>query len=225
MLTATQLAEFFSKTFLFKNIDLKTIEDILQRLNLNYTEFQKKETICSFDSEERRVGFILTGECIINRITAETVIPINRLQAYSSFGIASTFSEQHKYLTQIVALRPSKIVFIERRDIISLLKLSPEISLNIIEFLSDRIGFLNDKISTFSINDCALKVARFIVLKNEAEKSNCIKFSCKTAAETLNIGRASIYRALKILTDLEYIEHESKKIIIKNINGLKGILK
>ncbi len=223
MLLSHDLAAFFSYTFLFKEMNIAEIERCIKGCKIALKDFNKKDLIASFDTETLSVGFVLEGECQVVRSCSGSIIPINKLKKFAPFGVASAFSSEHKYTTKVIASRPCKIVFIDRDDLLKLLSENSHVALNIIQFLSNRISFLNDKISTFSNSDCVAKVARLLVLDAERNKSENFIFNCKVAAETLNIGRASLYRAIKSLSELGYISHENKKIIIKNINGLKGI--
>ena len=100
-----------------------------------------------------------------------------------------------------------------------------KISLNIIKFLSNRISFLNEKISTFSSDNVEQKFANYILscLKNIDGLS--FEINLKKTAESINSGRASLYRAIDSLSKKSIIKIENKTIFIIDPQGLERIAK
>ena len=106
-----------------------------------------------------------------------------------------------------------------------LVKNEPEIAINIIYFLGNRIAFLNDKISTFSSDNTEQKVAKFLVYEVQKNDSLTFAFNCKKTSEALNIGRASLYRAIDSLTQRGILTLENKIINISDLDGLERTTK
>ena len=101
----------------------------------------------------------------------------------------------------------------------------PQIAFNIITFMANRIGFLNGKISTFSADNVEQKLANYILSEYRSRADPVFDFNCKRASESINSGRASLYRAIDSLTKKNILKLENKKIFILDLEGLERILK
>ena len=86
-------------------------------------------------------------------------------------------------------------------------------------------SFLNKKIATFSSDTVEQKFSNFLL--NESKMQDCLSLSLNISkiATTLNVGRASLYRAIDSLSESKIIELENKKIIISDLEGLERISK
>ena len=224
--TNIQYIEFFSKTFIFKEIPDNEIGDLLKLINPEAKHFEPGEIIYSPNSFENKIGFVFEGECQIEKIKENKAnLPLNKILKYDSFGIIAAFACEDSYPSQITAKKTTTIIFITKSDVLTLIKESHRVSLNLILFMSDRIAFLNKKITTFSSDTVEQKFSNFLI--NEAAKRNCLALSLNISkiATTLNVGRASLYRAIDSLLESKIIKLENKKIIISDLEGLERISK
>ena len=218
--------EFFSKTFIFKEISENEIGNLLKLITPEIKHFEPGESIYSPSSFENKVGFVFEGECQIEKIKENKAnIPLNKIAKYDSFGIVAAFACEDSYPSQITAKKPATIIFITKSDVLSLIKASHQVSLNLIFFMSDRISFLNKKIATYSSDSVVQKFSNFLL--NESSKQNCLTLSLNISkiATALNVGRASLYRAIDSLSEGKIIKLENKKIIISDLEGLERISK
>lgn len=219
-----KLIPFLSELFLFKKTSLNDLSKIAEEHEFRIFEFQSDENIYTPNGFSKKVGFIYQGECIVEKQKSDgNSVPLNLLKKNDSFGIMTVFSSCDKFPTSIKAKRQSRIVFIDADVIISLVKEYPEIALSVIEFMSNRIEFLNNKIATFSADSVEEKLAFYILQEYEGANSEKIKLNLSKTAEFLNTGRASIYRAINSLEKLNLIKFENKKIYILDPKGLERI--
>ncbi len=221
-----EIIDFLMTTFVFKNISSQTVKKLLENSSLEICEYHPKETVFTHNDYKRKLGFILEGECVVEHIKNDgNAVPLNSLKAGNSFGAVAVFSSADEFPTWIIAKKKSRIVFISKQDIHNMISYCPEISLNIITFLSDKINFLNQKIATFSSDSVEEKLASYILTECKKTGSTELDFNAKKTAEAINAGRASIYRALISMSDNGIIFHDNKKIIIKDLQGLERIKK
>lgn len=68
---------------------------------------------------------------------------MNRLGAGQIFGAAALFGETDAYVTEIEALRATRLLFISQARMSDYIARYPVVAENYIRFLSDRIRFLN----------------------------------------------------------------------------------
>ena len=219
-----KLVPFLSELFLFKNTSFDDLNKIAAKHEFQIFEFESGENIYTPDDFSKKVGFVYSGECVVEKQKSDgNSVPLNLLRKNDSFGIMTVFSSSNKFPTYVKAKKQSRIVFIEGEVITSLIKEYPEIALSVIEFMSNRIEFLNSKIATFSADSVEEKLALYILREYENDSTGKIKLNLSKTAELLNAGRASIYRAINSLEELKLIKFENKKIFIIDPNGLERI--
>ena len=219
-----ELTEFLSKTFLFSGLELKTLSKMISQTNPTIVNYPRGAIIYSPSDYEKRVGFIISGVCEVRHTRSDgTSVCINTLSKYDSFGILAVFSSK-EFPSEIYARKNSSIVFFTENSINFLIEKYPEISKKIIAFCVDRIDFLNRKIITFSGQRVEERLASYLISK-QLKYGISFDFNRKKAAEAINAGRASVYRALEEMTKNGIISIDSKKIYINDLTGLERMSK
>lgn len=215
--------DFIPALFLFKDVSEKDMEAILTEYDFSVKDFSKGDVIFSPDSFQKKIGFVMKGECRVERLREEgSAVFLNTLHRFDSFGIMAALSKEPEYPTQIVASKGASILFIDGEDLLAMIKNHPEISMNVISFLTSRIAFLNKKIATFSGKSTLQKLAAYLLAKNKVS-GDVVKISRTKIASELGIGRASVYRDLDILAERRLIQINQKEIIITCPEGLERI--
>ena len=215
------LKEFASSLFLFEGISDTVIDEILNSPAVELRSFPRNETIYSPTEYEKKLGFVVSGKCdvkIIKNDSPPTVL--NTLGERDAFGVLAVFSECEEYPTEIIAAKNSDVLFISKDGALNLVKQYPEIAMNVIRFLSGRIGYLNKQLATFSGTRVEHRLASFLfrLYQKHGEEFD---FNCKKTSEAINAGRASVYRALDILSTDGIITYSAKQIKIINPSKLK----
>ncbi len=222
----TLTPDFLSKLFLFENVNKNDLDKISRELGYEIKTFDSGQKIYTPEGFEKKVGFILEGECLVERIKNDgTSIPLNTLTKFDSFGILAVFSCEERYPTQITSKKKSTVIFFEEKNVIALIKEHYEISLSIINFMGQRINFLNKKVATFSADTVEEKFALYLLTEAKRQNTSCVALNFSQTAKILNSGRASVYRALDALEKLELISVKNKKIYINDPEGLERISK
>ncbi len=140
------------------------------------------------------------------------------------FGAASVFCKTgSEPFSKLKAEHNCKVFFITRKGIENLICSSPERALDYIGFLSDRVAFLNRRISTFTAGEALSRLAKFL-LENSGEGKICRDINFSALAKSLDISRASLYRAKSELIRLGAISAEKKEVIILNAATLKNVI-
>jgi CRP-like cAMP-binding protein len=172
--------------------------------------YNKGESIYSGESFERALGVILSGFASAN---GENVLKKTFMQG-DTFGAAALFGNAEAYISEITAKTDCVIQFVDEKKLVSLFEKYPLISINYISFLSERVRFLNQKISMFTCKSASMKVYRLLL--DNADENNRVKISnMSSLARLTSIGRTSLYRALDELVDEGYISRDGSTIIIK----------
>ncbi len=206
------------------NVDNNYIVNILNRSDTVIKDFMQKETVFSEDSEEKVLGLILSGEANVYSAGNSSGVLIKTLHPSDSFGIANLFEDSSKFVTTIVAKKPSSVVFFSKSAIEWLIDTSKEFRKNYIAFLSERICFLNKKISCFTAGSPEKKLSSFLCLQSD-QNDFSVTVSSSTLSEMLDVGRASLYRAFDKMTEDGLIVRNGKIIHVPDRNKLNDFYK
>lgn len=199
---------------MFFTLDDKTYDHAYSILSKEKVVFERGEIIYSPRSYQRKIGFVVSGECEVCREKHDGGrVKLNTLSQGQSFGISTVFSSED-FPTLIYATRRVEIVFITQGELEKLIDAIPAVALNIIKFQSDRITFLNKKIETFSAGSVEDKLACFILDEYRKFGERDLTLNRMKTADKLGVGRASLYRALDSLAEAGIIKLETKKIHI-----------
>ncbi len=213
--------KFFSSTFLFKGIEPGIITELLNGIQPEISHYCKNEEIISPENYGQKIGFIVSGQCIVKRKSGDSIIPLNILKEYESFGISTLFSDGNRLHTIVSSKGESKIIFLSKDDILKLTNECHDVSINIIKFMTKKINFLNEKVAAFSSCTVEEKLANYILELGRKYNSNEFEFNKNKSSEALNCGRASLYRAIENLASDGYISVINKKLYIIDRDGLE----
>ena len=218
-------SSFLKNTFLFNKVDQEAIDRLLDSAECEEKSYLRGEVIYSPEDFERKIGFVCKGECLVVRRSNGNNVPLNTVKEADSFGIVTVFSSRERFPTLIIAKTACTVLFFSADTLKQLIGANAQISLNVIEFLTEKIDFLNDKVAAFSGGSIEEKLISYLLGLKNKHNSLEFEFNKKKSAEALNCGRASLYRAIDTLESGGYISVDSKKIYIKDLIGLERILK
>ena len=216
---------FLKSTFLFEGVSESVIIDLVSNVDVKEISYQKGDIIFYPYDFEHRLGFVLSGECLVGRQSGGTFVPLNTMTSGNSFGILAVFSARDEFPTLVKAKNACTVLFFSSDAVRLLLEKSPQVSMNVINFLARKISFLNDKIASFSGGSVEAKLAGYILEQKRKHNSLTFDFNKKKSSEAINCGRASLYRAIESLESEGYVSFDNKKIIINDLTGLERILK
>lgn len=216
------LPSVLKQSFLFDGLTDNEILNIITPLEVEILHFEKNRTIFSPESYERKVGFVIIGECVVvKKRTGFDDIPLSIINIGGSFGILTCFTMHKEYPTYVISKQPSTVAFFKDDDIINLAKTNTTIAFNVIKFLGNRIDFLNDKITAFSSPSVEMKLVSYLLSEYREHNSLVLEINKAGLAHKLGAGRASVYRAIQKLKDAKIITTQTKKIIINDLTGLE----
>lgn len=209
--------------FLFRDVDETVLFDLLSDKRAEAAAFAAGDTIYDESNFRKSLGIILSGKAEVQTNNAGHLIILNRLAPPQLFGAAGLFQEEDLYVTRIVALESSKILFIPQDLLTGAMRRDFRLVENYLAFLSQRIRFLNRKINNFTQPNAEVKLARYLLDTASDQRSASVSFpvSIQNVAKVLNLGRASLYRALDSLSESGYIERNGKKIVILDRSALE----
>ena len=160
------------------------------------------------------IGIITNGKATVKRLNdIGDSITIRTMLCGEIFGAASVFGNWKKGMSSIIAKEDCYVLYITEQTFTSLLKQYPQISLNYIEYLSDRIRFLNRKLDAFTAKSTEERLYEFLLSQSSGDGVVTLSFGMAELARRLNVGRTSLYRDISSL--------ESKKLITRDGHNFK----
>ena len=208
-MTAKDKAAFLENK-LFSSLDINRIKD-----EIEFVSAKKGEAIMAENSFRRCLVLIIRGKASVIKtgLDGKKTI-INSLSVGDVFGMASLFYEQEEYPSEIVAEASLRLAVLSKETVEKSILENPDFAKAYITLLSEKIHFLNKKLSAFSESEASEKLFRWI-LSTAGEKDE-IELPCSISrlSSMLGIGRASVYRAFEALEEKKKIIKNGKKIVI-----------
>ena len=206
---------------IFEGVNVNILNSFLGDSRIERRSFKKGEAIFAPTSFSRSVGIITKGNAIIRRThNGYDSVVLRRIGEGEIFGVSALFSENTKFVSEIIADNACSAVFFSEDMIRELISKDSNFSINYITMLSRKIDYLNKLISGYSAQTTNAKLAHFI-LQNAENDTVCIEYSMSQLSERIGIGRASLYRAIEELEEANIITRKGKNICISDIEKLK----
>jgi CRP-like cAMP-binding protein len=212
--------------FLFQNVPEREAREMISDKSCTVESFAKGSRIYSGKSFRRSLGTVLQGEINVTKMTADGgELPINILRAGDVFGAAALFNDEDEFATVLTAARDCRVIFFPQELVRRGFAISGTIAENYIRYLSGRIIFLNQKIFSLTAGTAERRLSTWLIKSAEEGSTTELTVNMTQLAGALDIGRASLYRAMDELEDRGAIKKISKKIQILDMKALRDIQK
>ena len=190
-----------------------TDEEMIRCRELAETEeltFAKGEIIYDPKSAQRALAYVVEGQV---RVCHGRVV-MNDLVSGDVFGAAALFGSSEPYPSTVMALTPCRILLIPQETVSRWMAAVPQVGENYVRFLSDRIRFLNRRLSTLTAGQSDGKLWRYLLAHRDADGVVLLPGGMTELAERLDMGRSSLYRSMDALTEAGRIRREGKRIYV-----------
>ena len=164
-------------------------------------------------------GIVLGGKLSVFRERDRDRVLLNEIGVSGSVGAASLFGKDVFYRTTVEAQGRTRLLLFSQRQIEKLIREDGDFAVRYVSFLSDRIRFLNDRISSFTAGSAEQRLALYLM---KAAERGPISISRTKLAAELDVGRASLYRALDRLTADGTVRTDGKTITVGNREALSA---
>ncbi|MBE6538899.1 MAG: Crp/Fnr family transcriptional regulator [Ruminococcaceae bacterium] len=206
---------------LFKGANEKLLSSLLID-GSSIRSFNSGEAI-SPCSDEKNLVVILGGSAEVLSADTERKVLLRTLAEGDVFGVAELFGRNGgDEVSRVVSKGKSKVLFLPESKVGELLERDRTVMYNYLNFLCCRIRFLNRRITCFTAGSAERRLALYLdsLFEESDDKNKSVKVtpdvSMNALALTLDIGRASLYRALETLTEDGFIEKDGKSFLLKD---------
>lgn len=201
-------------------------EVLYQYFNEDTMELQHASTetvICSPSSNQIGVGALVSGCAQVTSGSNHESVVLKTIFPGEIFGIANLYTENSPFPSIITAKNDCTFLKIRCDAFRSFVEEEASARRAYLSLLSKKIVYLNHKISIFTAGSAEKRVA-FFLLENTDGYIWKAPYSMGMWADMLGIGRASLYRALDGLSEMNLIVRKEKQIQITDPNALKKFL-
>lgn len=220
------LSDNLKRCILFKDMKYEDLSNFLNMSNYTIKKYPKGNMVVIEGGNFEELGILLEG-----LLEVQTLYPSGKLLTFAqlkpveTFGEAIIFSKMNKFPATIVAIKDSKIMFINKEDLISCLTNCHKFMENFLKLLSNKLLMLNKKVKMLSLESIRKKIGNFLREEYKKQGSNIIEVSLsrKEIAEHMGIQRPSLSRELIKMRKEGIIEFDKKVIIIKDMRALSKL--
>lgn len=214
-----------SGLFLFENVDFNAL-DMKYRICERSIEksFTDGELIMDANYCDGLPTVICGSARIISGDSDRSAV-LRTLGEGECFGAGTLFSKTSAHSTKVRSGGGCTIVTLPRELLSELLAGEAECAMSYISFLSDRISFLNKKITAFTAGSAEAKLAVYLT-GLDADEDGCatLDTSLSALSSQLGIGRASLYRALDSFEAEGIIMRKSKTVTLLKPEVLRSMI-
>lgn len=159
------------------------------------------------------LGLLFAGSACVRKGAAV----ISQLQTGELFGAVTLFLQEDAYATDITAEKACIVLFLRKDAVCKAMQRYPQLAQGYIAYLSQRVRFLTQRIAAFTFGSAEQKLLHY--LKSQAQKDTHQRKmipiqNYSVLANKLDIGRASLYRALGELEKRAVIRREEGHILL-----------
>lgn len=195
------------KSFLFKNIDMDKIEEILSNIKFNKKTYLKGETIAFRGEKVESLMIVLEGLITTSMPNSDgDIVKIEDLEMGAIIAPAFIFGQKANFPVDLECNKKTVVLVIDKKELLYLFANHVDIMENYLNALSTKTQFLSEKI-WFNVNNKSLseKLMAFIE-KNRVENQLKFKQSIKDMAASFGVARPSLSREIKKLLDDGFME-------------------
>lgn len=214
--------ELIQNTFVFCGASERVLKEALLDDECIKKSYLKGGCVFSPDEYFKALGILTGGSVQVSKETEDGHrLAISRLGRGDVFGAAAIFNDFDSFATTLTALQNTTVIFFSESLIKRMMTEDFTIAENYIRYQSGRIRFLSSKIDGLSAGSAENRLAKYLLEKTTA--SGTVAASMTELAQMLNIGRASLYRAIDALCQSGAVKKEGRKLIVTDKENLKKL--
>lgn len=207
--------EYLKSDRLFGSLGDDLLRKWVRGNGLRAVQMSKGECLMTDGSFNHCLVMVVKGCVTVSKTNAsgrEAVI--NYLGEGSVFGMASIFTDREEFPSEMTCRQNCVLLVLPRALIEEAFEENPRFAKEYASLLTEKIHFLNRQLSNYTESDTADKVLRWLSQASCGECEITVPTNMSRLAETLGIGRASLYRAFDRLEREGVIERNRDRITI-----------
>lgn len=213
-MTNTEASEILKSTSPFSALDASDIGRLVSEEEI--FRFHVGEHL-THGRENGAVTVILSGAVSVTKQNGKKELLMRVVGSGGILGVTSAFTESRESLSHIRAIKETEAIFVSRENMQRLVSESKGFAESYIRLLTAKIQFLNGRIKAYTSHSAESRLALHLLSLDETQSGRVMTGLSKTdLADMLDIGRASLYRALDSLTEKGIIKYEKNEFTVLN---------
>jgi len=221
-------ANVIGHNYLFRNINPKTIGELIRKVHHQVRKYEKGELIVSEGSEVNKLHIIVKGAVIGEMMDFEgKVLRVEQLSAPEAIGSDFLFGDNRRVPLNFVAKKETKILSLSREIIMELFKQDDTILCNYLNIVANRAQYMSKQIRLLGFQGIKGKLASYLleIMQEKGSHLFSIPHTQSDLAEIFGVARPSLSRALREMDQEGYIRSRGKSIEILDRARLSELLK
>ena len=215
-----ELEAALKRCSLFKNVASDAISALVSRDGVVLRTFRSGEAIPLTENGVRALVILTDGQALAYSCDTERSVILRAISPGTAFGVSVLFSDEPP-VSSIRAKGKASALYLPSPVVERMIEANATFRMNYISFLSGRIRFLNRRIACYTAGSAERRLALYLVDLPEIDDGVVhIDTSLSDLCELLDIGRASLYRALSGLSAEGLIERDDRRIRILDRDAL-----
>ena len=210
-------AALLASSPIFQGAIPQELQAFLLRGGVPLHAFQRGETLCLPGAPTDCLGMLVEGSAQVSKGGSNRPVLMSTLQQGDLFGAVTLYGSRDYFITRVIARSPCTALFLSRELVDELLMQDPRFARQYIAYLSDRIYFLNSRIDAFTGGSAESRLAQ----ADTAEPCVHMRTSMNQLTQSLDIARASLYRAFEQLEEAGAIRREGRVVSILDQQKLR----
>lgn len=219
--------KIISETEIFRGIDEKEIDLILNCFHCNIINYKKSEYIALIDEKFQGIGLILSGEAVVLKESySGTRTILTNLKAGDIFGEVIAFTKEKLWPSSVQAESDCSIIFLNPEKILNYCEKGCSfhkiLLSNLVRLIAEKTYILHKKVEYLSVKSARGRISKYLIdqYKKRGKETFSIGLNREKLAEFLNITRPSLSRELCNMRDEGIIEFYKDTIKILEVDKL-----
>ena len=205
----------------------EVIDEILRRGKIQ--KYAKGDTLCHQGDAGDSLMIVLGGSLKVTNVTVEAKeVVLGFLKAGSLIGEIACLDGKSR-TANVVALEATEAMIVYRRDLVPVLRQSPESMFALLEGLCARLRATNALVESYSLQTearvatCLVRLIEDHGLEAPGGTAIDLKLSQRDLGSHLGLTRETVSRTLSELRDQGLVEVRGMSIVVLDLEGLKAV--
>ena len=213
---------------LFEPLSPDGIERVAQSIPSKYFDVDEHVFTSAYRGE--MFFLLLEGRVRVYRLEAGGEVTIGILEAGEMFGEAAFTSREGKS-SFAQAIAPAKVGFLTRSVFHRLIRREPELGIRVVELLSERLSFYEQRIADIALKKVPARLASVIlqlveqdgVVTGDEDYRILTRYTHEELASMIGAKRVAVSRAMKELREIGAVGHVGRHIVVEDTAALQRI--
>lgn len=224
-MTPLQIHNTLRDNSLFGALSDERLSALLSGEGVRVAEYAKDEVLCRAGEETTALCVLLHGCAGVFSVDPDRRLLLRTLEKNQIFGIVGLL-DGGKTLSMIKAQTSVTLLLVDRETICRLLETDSGFLHRYLGYLTARVRFLNQKILYLTAGQAERRLALYLLsLPRDDDAKLTLPLSMTDLADLLDLGRASLYRAVDRLTADGFLQKTQDGFVLVRPDELAGYYK